>query len=199
MADGEEGAEKTIPYTRFSEVVTERNGLRDQLASMQTELGSLKEQAGRADGLATEIEAMQAAHGKATASWDQERALLGAGLTSPEGQAVARSLYGLQPEAGRPALGDWLSGLSQEGADVPAGLRAYLQPAAPAAAPAAEPAKTAPRAPGAPPPPASPPGTGTGVTRDQIRAAKVKGTSTGDWADFKALSAQHRAQRTRRA
>lgn len=195
--NGGEVAEKTIPYTRFSEVVSERNSLRDQLAEVQKSAATYQEQASQADTLARTLADMQAEHAKAASLWDQERALLGAGLTSPEGQAVARSLYSLQPEDGRPALGDWLSGLTQDGAEVPAGLRAYLQPSATPAAPPAAPA--APKAPGSPAPPASPPGTGTGVTTDQIRAAKVRGQQTGDWSDFRALSQQHRAQQQSRA
>ena len=80
------------------------------------------------------------------AEWGRERALLSAGITSTEGQAVARALYHLQPEDSRPELGAWL--MTAAAAPPPA-LAPYLRGRS---APAAPPAPTNGTAPPTPPP-----------------------------------------------
>ena len=80
------------------------------------------------------------------AEWGRERALLSAGITSTEGQAVARALYHLQPEDSRPEVG---AGLMTAAATPPPALAPYLRGRS---APAAPPAPTNGSAPPAPPP-----------------------------------------------
>lgn len=81
------------------------------------------------------------------ADWGRERALLSAGITSTEGQAVARALYHLQPEASRPELGDWLTTAA---ASPPPALAPYLRGSAPA--PGTAPTPTNGATPPTPPP-----------------------------------------------
>lgn len=99
------------------------------------------------------------------AAWGSERALLSAGVTSTEGQAVARALYHLQPEADRGTLADWLSTAA---ATPPPALAPYLGRASstPAAAPSIAPTNGA-------TPPAPPPGVPT-ATKEPATPAQVQ-------------------------
>jgi hypothetical protein len=108
----------------------ERRGLRSRVAEIEK---ALDERTTSASALAGQLETLQAQHAEASSAWADERAMLGVGLTDPEGQAVARTLYGLQPEDSRPgSIADYLSGFQAEDAKVPAGLAPYLGKAAPA-------------------------------------------------------------------
>ena len=129
-------------------VITELKG-RDLAGTVSKLEVAAAEHVTAAEAFATERSGWEAER----AGWGRERALLSAGITSAEGQAVARALYHLQPEDGRPELGDWLTAAA---ATPPPALAPYLRgPAAPAAAPAAPTNGATPPAPppGVPTPP----------------------------------------------
>ena len=67
---------------------------------------------------------------KKEATWLEERAALAHGLTDPEAQVVARTLYGQLAEKDRPAFGDWLGGLKADPTKAPRSLAPWLTPPA---------------------------------------------------------------------
>ena len=145
-------------------VITELKG-RDLAGTVSKLEVAAAEHVTAAEAFATERSGWEAER----AGWGRERALLSAGITSAEGQAVARALYHLQPEDGRPELGDWLTAAA---ATPPPALAPYLRgPAAPAAAPAAPAAPTNGATPPAPPPgvPIQPKGEPTPADRWQAQ------------------------------
>ena len=131
-------------------VINELKGrdLAGQVEQLQTQLATHAE-------ATTTWEQQQAAWQVERAGWNDQRAMLTVGIVDPEGQAVAQALYGIQPEAERGTLADWL-GQSVNGSAPPA-LMPYLRSSAPQAAVSSAP----PAAPGAapaqlPPPPGKP-------------------------------------------
>ena len=112
-------------------VITELKG-RDLAGTVTTLEAAAAEHATASEAWEAERSSWEAERG----AWGSERALLSAGVTSAEGQAVARALYHLQPEADRGTLGDWLS---TAGTAPPPALAPYLRTAAAPAAPAAAP------------------------------------------------------------
>jgi hypothetical protein len=183
--------ERTVPYSRFQELVSEKNALKAQLEAVGAEAKGHQERAATADTLAQQIKALKAEHEAQRQGWEQERTLFAAGITDPEGHAVARTLYQTLPEDKRPpSIKEWIGSLSAEGAAVPRGLAPYLPQAA---KPAAESAPVeAPKHNGTQPQTprlsALAPSAPSGVTAEAIRAATLKGRQTGDWSDFKTLT-----------
>ena len=165
----------------------------EQITALPTleELGGLRQ---RAEAFAS-----------AEARWGEERAMLGAGLADPEGQDLARYLYGRTPEADRPAFGDWLTQHGKThrslspffGGSAPATpAPATPAPAAPPhAAPPAPPPPGAVRAPvppaatGASPAPAAVPA-GAGGTDAAGDAIVERCRRSGDWSEYDRLRSE---------
>lgn len=189
--EGGQEPEKTIPYSRFQEVVEQKNALKQELAASRTELQALSEKSATVDTLAGQIESLKAAHKAEIAGMVERMELMGAGITDDEGQTVARALYQAIPEKERPkTIGDYLGQFRGEGDDVPAppkALAAYLQPSANTAGPETPaPRQGLPRGPR--------PGTHTpaapNVTAEAMAAAREKAQRTGDWTEYQALRKQ---------
>lgn len=121
------GTPDVVPYGRFNEVLQQRNELKAQWE--QADVDGLRSRA-------TELEQALEAERSGRA---EDRALFGAGLTDPEGQAVARFLYGRLEEKPEGGMGAWLSSLSAEGAEVPKPLAPYMAQQAAAEPTASEP------------------------------------------------------------
>ena len=158
-------------------VITELKG-RDLAGTVTTLEAAAAEHATASEAWEAERSSWEAERG----AWGSERALLSAGVTSAEGQAVARALYHLQPEADRGTLGDWLS---TAGTAPPPALAPYLRTAAAPAAPAAAPVPGTPTEPKATPTQAqvnqltSRMLLARGPARDSLRAQLAKLTSRG--------------------
>ena len=111
----------------------------------------LEQATARAAKLEEKLAGVQAEWGAKASAWDTERTLMGHGLTDPEAQDFARFAYGRIPEADRPTLGDWLTGVKADPTTAPAALAPYLAGTAEAPAPRARstpPGITPPDAPG---------------------------------------------------
>lgn len=88
-----------------------------------TELEGKLKAAGKGADRITELEAQLTSLQAAQAQWDTERAVMGAGITDPEGVSIAAMLYGRLEEGARPkgGIAEWLTGDA-----VPKAVRAYL-------------------------------------------------------------------------
>jgi hypothetical protein len=146
-------------------VIVELKG-RDLAGTVSTLEAAAAEHATAAEAFSAERTGWEAER----AGWGRERALLSAGITSAEGQAVARALYHLQPEDGRPELGAWLTTAA---ASPPPALAPYLRgPAAPAAPAPQAAAPTNGATPPAPPPGVPIPPKGEPTPADRWQAEK---------------------------
>jgi hypothetical protein len=127
----DETVERSVPYARFQEVVARRNEAEAKLAEVESHLQAASEKGATADTLAQAMADLKAAHATELSTLQESLGLSRAGLNNPEGVAVARALYGAQPEDARPAsLIEYIQQYQQEGDDVPApppGLAPYLQ------------------------------------------------------------------------
>lgn len=159
--DGDRGTKTPVPYERFA-------ASRTEVRALKAEIEGLRGKAGQVDGLAKERDEAKAALAAAQIEHGETVALLRAGVIDDEGAAVARTLYGRLPAENRPALGDWLTAMRAEGAQVPRALAPYLgQQQAPAGTPASPPR---PARPGGSPPPSG------GLATDALlRAARERG------------------------
>ena len=129
---------RTVPYARFQEVVARRNEAETRIADLEAQLQAASERGATADTLAATIADLKASHKGKVAELQEALGLSRAGLNDPEGVAVARALYGAQPEDSRPgSLLDYIAQFQAGGEDAPApppGLAPYLQGASKAAA-----------------------------------------------------------------
>jgi len=129
--------DKAALIATIAELRRERRDLRGRLTSFEK---TADEGSAAIGALNQQIETLKADHASAAAAWGEERALFGAGLTSPEGQTIARALYASMPADGRPeSIGAYLEGFKAEGAEVPAGLAPYLNGAGKQGAPEPKP------------------------------------------------------------
>lgn len=145
-----------VSYERFTEVNT-------QFAAAKKQLEGLPALQDQVDSLGRERNALSA---------DVRLAELG---LDGEGRQIARTLYGNLPEKDRPALGDWVAGLREKGAEVPRGLAPYL--GAEGSRPSFNPNSDVDH--GSPP--------GGAVTTEQIEKATEEALRTGDWSKVEAL------------
>lgn len=116
---------RTIPYDRFSTVVSERNTLKDRVAELERQLQGAAEKAATADTLAGQLREAQAKHAADSEAWGLEKGILGAGITDPEGLDFARLAYQrVQPGADgkKPSITDWLAARDA----LPRAVLAYL-------------------------------------------------------------------------
>lgn len=114
-----------IPYGRFQAVVQERNALQDRIAGLERTVQGLTEKGATADTLAAQLREAQQKHEAERSAWGTERAIVGAGITDPEGVEFARLAYErMKPgeDGKKPSITDWLG---QRDA-LPKAVRAYL-------------------------------------------------------------------------
>lgn len=124
-AAGGTGEKAPIPYDRFQAVVADRNDLKGKLEEMGRQVQSLTEKAATADTLAAQFREAQAALAKERESWGMERAIIGAGISDPEGVDFTRLAYErVKPDAAgkKPSITDWLG---QRDA-LPKAIQAYM-------------------------------------------------------------------------
>jgi hypothetical protein len=177
MAENDGTLEPEAPAgsSRDAAVIEELKS-RDLAGTVSTLEATVAEHATAAEAWQTERAGWDAERSE----WGRERALLSAGITTSEGQAVARALYHLAPEDKRPPLGDWLASATEA---PPPALAPYLRPTQSSAR---APANGAPAP--APPPgvPTAPKGESTPEDRHHLTAELLR--ARGSRRD--ALSAQ---------
>jgi hypothetical protein len=187
-AEAEVHTEAPVPYARFAESRAQLKAAKDEIRQRDSLLGEFKGKAESADAARTELAEARAAlaslQAEAAARVESMQrdhldtvALLRAGIQDDEGIAVARTLYGMQPEDGRPAMPDWLAAFKAEGAVVPRPLQPYLAP----------PVVEAPKAPKAPAPNGRTPSATGNATDAAIKAERERFKKTGDSTSLKAL------------
>lgn len=196
MSDEEDDVESGDWHARWRE---ERRRLRQaqaRVSELELEVGGLKPQLAKLEGLTRQVADLEAKHASERGTWEAERAVWSAGITDPEGLLVARTLHGALPEAGRPAIGDWLAALRTDPSKAPRPLRPYLEAEAKAevevdddASPPPAPVRKRRPAVNAGTSAATPAGGGRSVppTAAEWAAAKAK-LRSGDRADFDALA-----------
>ena len=108
------GAEKSVPYDRFAQVVSERNSLNARIAEL--EQGTSANEIAR---LKAALEEKEAGYGKQS----REIELLRAGVTDQDTADLVDYYYGKLPAKDRPTVGDWLKSLKEKPDTVPVGLK----------------------------------------------------------------------------
>lgn len=101
--------------TQKRELKREVGGARARIAELEGELAKREEAIKGFDPVRQELDALK----KREATWAEERALLAAGLTDEDDQAVARALHARIPEKERRPLPDWLGDLKKDPTKAP--------------------------------------------------------------------------------
>lgn len=172
--------EATVPYSRFSEVIRERN--------------AYQEKAAQAASLASALQEAQAKVAATEASFTTFRTVASTiGHTDPEAIDLVSWSYGRLPQENRPALGDWLNGVKSDPAQAPLAIRHLLPQAANSApvpgAPAPAPTQvTSPRA--APSAVAGAPATTPSLSPADVARIREQCQRTGDWTPWKEVRKQ---------
>lgn len=167
--------EATVPYSRFSEVIRERN--------------AYQEKAAQAASLASALQEAQAKVGAVEASFQTFRTVASTlGQTDPEAVELVQWSYGRLPAENRPALDTWLQGVKADPAAAPLAIRHLLpqaanQAPAPGAPPAPQP--TSPRA--SPSAVAGAPASTPPVSDADVARVRAQCQRTGDWTAWKEL------------
>lgn len=176
---------KTVAYSNFQAVVEAKTGLETQVRELQATVQKLTEKAATTDTLAAQLEEWKGKASAAEQRFGVFTEISGAlGTTDAEVIGLFAARYDALPKTDRPERTAWVTALKASPDDAPALLRPWLAPAQ-AAAPAASAARPQPRAPGTG---GGPPAAPANVTETQIRAAREKGASTGDWSEWRELS-----------
>lgn len=175
-----------------------------KFSDLETENGKLARKAETAETLAKTLADTTAKHAVERGGWDEERGIYQSGLTDPEAIDVAKHLYSKMPEAGRPALGEWVKGFTADPTKAPRALSPYL----------AKPADAEPKPAAYPEPKAAPnkaavaEGNGAGAvqggaerasgsrkwTHAETRAMRDEAVRTGDWKQWEATKAERESQ-----
>lgn len=122
---GGNGAPGPVPYDRFQAVVQDRNALQGRIVDLERQIQGLTEKGATADTLAAQLREAQTKFESERSAWGTERAIIGAGITDPEGVEFARLAYErMKPgeDGKKPSITDWLG---QRDA-LPKAIRAYL-------------------------------------------------------------------------
>jgi hypothetical protein len=142
--DADTGAEtqvRTVPYERLQAVTRAKAEAEARAAELEARVAELTPASKRAETLAAQL----ADYERRAAAWTEERAILAAGISDPDGVDIARHAWSRVPADQRPegGLPAWL----QSRDSLPRGVQAYM-PAA-AAAPVEPAAPPSPRLPAA--------------------------------------------------
>jgi hypothetical protein len=125
--DGGGGGPAPVPYDRFKSLNDKHNTAKGRISELETQLQSFTEKAATVDTLAKTLATKEDEWGKERASYQERLGLSDIGLTSKEGQTVARSLYGaLDEEARKVPFTDQVKAWKEKPEEAPAGLRPYL-------------------------------------------------------------------------
>ena len=178
------GAPQTVPYDRFQTVVSEKNALVTERDSLKAEIQKLTEKAATADTLAAEVTRWKGEVETHKGRFQTFTELSGAlGTTDTDVIDIFDARYQALPQKDRPTRTAWVEGLKTKPDEAPTVLRPWLALAqGDGGKGGAKPPQ--PKPPGTPP---TPPGAGGNVTAEAIRAAREKGTKTGDWSEYKRL------------
>lgn len=166
--------EQTVPYSRFSEVIKERN--------------AYQEKAARADTLATALQEAQAKIQATEAQFTTFRTVASTiGHTDPEAVELVQWSYGRLPAEGRPELGTWLGAVKADPAQAPLAIKHLLgqqsgtstqpAPSAPVGAPRPQPAAS----------PAGTPATNPVPSDADLARVREQCVRTGDWTPWKEM------------
>lgn len=191
-------AREPVPYSRFSEVVQERNDLRDQLATVRGDAKKHEERAATADTLATQLETAKKTHASELDALRSDLALAERGIRSNEDRQLVRFYHGQAPEKDRPAIGDWFDGLQKDASKAPRGLGLLLEDLKKGGVGAAgagtgkggDEGKKKDEGGGGKGLPGSKDrddtgrGSGSEVTGEELRQIRKKAQETGDWSEY---------------
>jgi len=133
----DQAAEKTVPYSRFQEVVQARQTAEARVSELTTELEQSQAAAEGQATLAAQLEKLQGQLSTKDAEHGVSLALARVGLEG-EGAELAQWFHGRLGD-GAPPIAEWLQTVAEDRSQAPAALQAYLgsSDAAPAPAPAA--------------------------------------------------------------
>lgn len=166
--------EQTIPYSRFHEVVKERNAAQEKAAQAASLAAALQEAQAKAASLETQFSTFRTVASTI-------------GHTDPEAIDLVSWSYGRLPQENRPALGDWLGAVKADPAQAPLAIRHLLPQAAntaPVPAPAPVPTQaTSPRA--APSAVAGAPASTPSLSPADVARIREQCQRTGDWTAWK--------------
>jgi hypothetical protein len=171
--DADTGAEtqvRTVPYERLQAVTRAKAEAEARAAELEARVAELTPASKRVETLAAQL----ADYERRAAAWTEERAILAAGISDPDGVDIARHAWSRVPADQRPegGLPAWL----QSRDSLPRGVQAYMP------AVAAAPADPAP--PPSPRLPAANTGAAPAVPHGGARftAAHIDQMSDAEWA-----------------
>lgn len=179
---------------RLSEESTKRREALARADEAERKLAEVEKKLATTDTLAAQVNELKAGFAAKEQAWDRERAIFGAGITDPEAVDLVTYLHGKIPEATRPPMADWLTGIKADPTTAPKSLQSWLTPApkpaaeaapAPAAAAAKPAAAAAAKATGVDPAGATTAVAPTRYTPAQLKAMQDHGVATGDWSEWK--------------
>ena len=172
--------EKTVPYTRFQQVVSSKNELSSRIQALEAENLALSEKTATVDTLSASVEEWkgkaEAAEGKYT-RWQGIASKIG--TTDSEAIEAAEWAYSRLPEQDRPDLPAWLDTIKEDPSKAPKVLSPWLSDPEPQPEPKVKP--TTPRR------GAQPPGAPSSVSPEALRAARDHAVRTGDWSRYREL------------
>ena len=174
---------ETVPYHRLAETSDLLKATRKRARELEEEVTRLRPIGEQVATLTKDRDEWKTRYEADSAGWKEERSILGANVFDEPDEAIdlARTFHRRLPEADRPALADWIKGLSVEGATVPKALQPYLRKAAPAVvAPAVKVAAPKVEVNGKPPP-SSP-----AVDPKQLQAIRKEAQRTGNHTALRA-------------
>lgn len=122
------GGRDPVPYDRFKSVNDKYNASKSRIGELEAEIQSLTEKAATVDTLASTLKDREETWGRERAGLQERLGLSELGLTSTEGQTVARSLYNSLGEEARKdvTFTDQVKAWKEKPEDAPAGMRPYL-------------------------------------------------------------------------
>lgn len=176
------GGPAPIPYDRFKSVNDKYNSSKARIAELEAEVQSLTEKSATVDTLASTLKSKEEEWGKERAGFQERLGLSELGLTSKEGQTVARSLYNSLDEEARKDVSftDQVKAWKEKPEEAPAGMKPYLGVAGGEGGGSKRNANKG----------AGGDGGGSGpssVTLEALRAAREKAVKTGNWDEYDKL------------
>lgn len=198
---------------RFRDMATRRRNAEKRVLELENEIEQHRTTAEGAGALSKRVKELESELVTKTAAWEAEGVWRDAGLDDPEGREIAEHFYNKLPEKDRASRADVAKGWREAPAKAPKAVQAYIGESGKGGGDAKGDAKAetkseakseakseggAGKAAGkaAPQPKSttgtSPPATGPAATpgsdASALKAAKLKGATTGDWSEFKALA-----------
>jgi|TARA_R110000765_G_scaffold405721_1_gene502376 hypothetical protein len=119
-------ASKTVPYARFQEINTRAKESASRVQELEAQLSDTQKQASAADSLFEQLQKTNETLEAERKGFQSEKAMMESGLVSQEARDLAQWSYSRLPEENRPALGEWLQGMTGDDAEVPTYLAPYF-------------------------------------------------------------------------